>query len=205
MTKPQRWIVPQLWKGERVFIIAGGSSIAAQIPVISKIRGRIIAIKHAVLLRPDADILFWAGAEWHRENPWLINQHRGEMLVKRKVDETIPGWIKQVERSRPAEDGIAGFSEDRSKVGGLCAGGSALNLGVHLGAAEIVLIGFDFAGVHWLPCNRHGAQSGEHHARHREAIERMGDPIAARGVKVWNVSHKTTLEAFERAKLDEFV
>jgi len=203
--KPTGWIVPALWKGDRAFIIAGGLSVAEQLPEIARIQGRILAIKHAVLLRPDAEIMFWAGADWHRENGQLITAHRGAMLVKRKVDDDVPSWIRQVERAKPDADGIAGFAGDRRRLGGLCAGGSALNLCVHLGATEIVLIGFDFGGDHWLPSYRHRTQSEDHHARHRAALERMAAPIAGRGVQVWNASHRSTLTGFARRGIDEFV
>jgi hypothetical protein len=196
------WVVPQLWKGQRVFIIAGGPSVdPAQ---VARISGRSIAIKHAVLLKPDADFLFWAGTSWHVENANLIAAHKGGQLVKRKVDDGIPDWILQVERSKPGADGIVGFSDNRRQLGGLCSGGSALNLAVHLGAAEIVLVGYDLSGRHWFRGHPAPATAVQH-ARHREAIERMTAPIAARGVKVWNTSPASTLTGFEKRGLDDFI
>jgi len=196
------WAVPQLWKAERAFIIAGGPSVGPE--RIAKIRGRIIAIKHAVTLRPDADILFWAGHDWHRSNAGLVASHRGEFLVKRKVEESVPGWIKQVERANPDADGLSGLASDRRRLGGLCSGGSALNLAVHLGAAEIVLVGFDFTGRHW--CKDHPAPiaTEAQHARHRASIEKMAAPITALGVAVFNCSPISTLQGFARRDLEEF-
>lgn len=202
MSKNTGWTVPKIWKGERCFIIAGGPSV--EFDGCRNLKGRIIAIKHSVLIRPDADVMFWAGAQWHRENPFLIGQHRGEMLVKRKVDATIPGWIKQVSREPIGDDGICGFGRDAGYLGGLCAGGAALNLAASLGATRIILVGYDFTGRHWFPGHPAPIATDEQNARHQISIERMADPLAELGVKVVNASLTSRLTCFPRARLGDF-
>lgn len=191
------WSVPRLWPASRVFILAGGSSLPIQ--QLHRLRGRIIAVKHSALVCPAADVLFWAGRRFHREEPHVIAAHRGLLLVKRTVDPEVPGWIHQVKRSpSPA------FSTSPDLLGGFCAGGSAINLAFHLGAREIILLGYDFDGRHWLASHPLVEAPEEHHQRHMAAIGTMAEPLSKAGVRVVNCSPQSRLACFPKGDLDAF-
>jgi hypothetical protein len=50
--------VPREWPGERCFVLCTGESIGPQAEMITRLKGRFIAVKHAIALRPDADVCF---------------------------------------------------------------------------------------------------------------------------------------------------
>lgn len=193
------WIVPPIWRGERAFIVAGGPSVATA--GVERIRGRIIAVKHAALLLPNADVLFWAGRSWHEEFPAVLERHSGRYKIKRKVDDGIPEGILQIDR---AQNPVA-LSTDPQSLGGYCAGGSALNLAFLLGASEIILLGFDFGGRHWFGDHPQPVERDAAHARHMAAIEAMAPALKDRGVAVFNCSTVSRLVCFPKRNLDEFL
>lgn len=200
------WTVPALWKGERCFIIAGGPSVPRLKIFLSTLRGKVIAIKDAAFLQPTADLWFYAGRSFHQERPDVWAAYRGQMRVKRTVDRKgVPEGVLQVHRSGAGKDGLNGFQEDPQLIGGFCCGGSALNLAVHLGAREVVLVGYDLTGHHWNARHPYPAAKTSEHRRHRLSIDAMASPIARRGVKVWNTSAMSTLQEFEYADLDNFL
>lgn len=191
------WTIPRQWPGARVFILAGGSSLP--VSQLHRLKGRMIAVKHAALVRPDAEVLFWAGRRFHREEPAVVCAHRGALLVKRTVDPEVPAWIRQVPRLKSG-----GLSEDPARLGGLCAGGSAINLASLLGAREIILLGFDFDGRHWLASHPLVEAPEEHHQRHMAAICEMAPALANAGVRVVNCSARSRLPCFPKGDLDAF-
>lgn len=203
------WTVPKLWQGERCYVIAGGSSVPRQYLADHRLPGRVLAVKDAVLLYPDADAMFWADPhDFHKQRPDVWEAWRGPLTVKRAVHNGIPEHVKQVRRmftDKRKAARIQGLSLDPSMLGGWDSGGSALNLAFHLGAAEIVLIGYDLHGRHWNPAHPFPQASMRIHALHRASIDAMAAPLAAAGVKVWNTSTNSALKGYAHADLASFV
>lgn len=198
-TPARGWSVPPIWRGERVFIVAGGPSVATA--PVTKIRGRIIAVKHAALLLPTADVLFWAGRSWHKEFQAVLERHVGPYKIKRTIDDDVPHGILQIDR---AQNPVA-LSNDPQFLGGYCAGGSALNLAFLLGASEIVLVGFDFGGRHWFSNHPRPVERDAAHVRHMLAIEAMAPTLKGLHVDVFNCSVVSRLDCFPKRNLDEFL
>lgn len=203
--KTDAWEVPRMWDGERVFIIAGGQSVPRDVLTAANLPGRVIAIKDAAYFQPEADMFFYAERRLHKERPSLWRRYAGPLRVKRSVHDGVPEGVLQVARTKPDLRGINGLSTDRRRLGGHCSGGSALNLAFHLGAAEIVLIGYDLRGAHWNPSHPLRRARGSTHQKHAASIDAMAFPLRQAGVRVWNTSQISALKEYNFAKLTNWL
>lgn len=199
------WSVPREWPGERCFILCGGESLRAQRELVPRLQGRVIAVKEGVLLRPDADVLFFAGEHADVIAPPLVKKFRGKYVVVRgRGHPAIPATAKRV--MRPIEH--VGLCDDRTLVSGYDAGTSAINLAYHFGATEIVLLGYDMGGGRWF--------AGEHphplpvipeahFQKHLEPLPLIADDAARKGIRIVNCSPVSRVTCFERQPLEAFL
>jgi hypothetical protein len=193
-----RALVRPVWRGARCFIVAGGPSAR---DALGRIRPgeNIIAVKHAGQLFPNAGVLFWAGKTWHKEaeaKKTLYGMNRATIFVKRKINGLAPILGRPVYELDRVPGG-SGLCLDPGAVSGWDAGGSALNLAYHLGAAEIVLYGLDYGGRHWLG-DRHPLpdETEALHKLHCEGVEAMASALQDAGVRVFNASKQSRLQCF---------
>lgn len=200
------WKVPREWPGERCFILCGGESINQQRKPIAKLRGRIIAVKHAVLLRPDADVMFFTAEPW--DSLPLLPKFKGTYAVSRRGKDVsvFPDYVKWVTRTKDHDR----LSDLPGQVGGYDAGSSAIHLAYQLGATEIVLLGFDMTGGRWF------VKSGEwkhpmpripedHFRRHMGPLKSLAKDAKAKGIRIVNCSPISRVDAFERQPLETFL
>src|ERR1043165_64813 len=93
---PTCWSIPREWPGERCFILCNGESIRGQRHLIPTLQGRIIAIKEAVLLRPNADVLFVAAERSVDIVPGLLPVFTGQYVIARnKLPASYPSYVKR--------------------------------------------------------------------------------------------------------------
>lgn len=201
--KPGRWRVPREWAGERCFIICGGPSVKEQRHLIPRLKGRIIAIKQSVLLRPDADVMFVAG----RDDPEVCRdffpQFRGQYIISRKLYPGFPPGVLALGRTKDDH-----LSEDPRLLAGLDAGTSAMNLAFLFGSPEIVMLGYDMTGGRWLNGEiKHHLPfpPQSHFDRHLGSGATIVADLAARNVKVWNASPISTATFIEKRPLEAFL
>lgn len=161
-------------------ILATGSSLAPE-QVESVRHLRVIAVSDAYRLAPWAEVLVSADAAWWKH-------HAPEFKGRRFSNSAAP----DTER-------IAGLPS------GTNSGAFAIKVARHLGAKEIILLGFDggsthFFGPHPTPLQNTSPQRlTVHHNQHRaEAFECYRE-----GVKVWNCSPGTAITHYPTARLDE--
>lgn len=197
---------PRIWGSDPVFLLAGGPSLLAH-DLQSLPADRILAVKHAALLRPDARMLFWAGRRFHVEQRHVLEAHFGELQAKRTIDAGIPAHVIQIARLEPdPQTGVPGLSLDPEQVGGFCASASALNLAFHMGARSIVLLGYDLGGTHWAgDAHPRPNELPGVHLRHLSAFLAMAPVLAAQGVRVINVSNRSRIQCFEKGSLHDFL
>jgi len=203
---PPVWSVPREWPGERVFILCGGESIRAQRKLIPKLKGRFIAIKEGVLLRPDADVLFLGGEKTPEIALPLIPRFRGTyMVVRGKSDPELPTTVKRITRTKDHTH----LCELPTHVCGYDSGTSAINLAYHFaGPTEIVLLGYDMTGGRWFtgewphPMPHIPTQ---HFARHMVPLAELAADAKAKGVRIVNCSPISRVTAFERQPLEAFL
>lgn len=199
------WSVPREWPGERCFILCGGASIKDQRAVIPELEGRFIAVKHGVFLRPTADVLFFAGERPAEIAPPCLAAFRGKYIVVRGRGHAVfPPEAKRVWRPLTHER----FCDDPTHVAGYDAGTSAINLAIHFGATEIVLLGYDMVGGRWFTdeIDHYLPQPPESDfERHMSPLPSLAADAAAKGVRIVNCSPTSRVECFERRPLSDFV
>lgn len=198
---PPRWSVPRAWVGERCFVLCSGESVGPQRAQIARLRGRIIAVKHGVLTRPDADVLFLSGERSSVIARVLIPQYRGACVVVRgRWHPDLPDTAHQIGRSKFHDT----LSEDPTAVTGRDTGTSAINLAALFGATEIVLLGYDMTGGHFcehpLPYPPVG-----HFTRHMTFLPQLAAVAQARGIRIVNCSPTSTVTCFERRPLEAYL
>lgn len=200
---PPVWSVPHEWQGERCFVLCSGESIKAQAPIIAKLKGRFIAVKHGVFLRPNADVLFISGEQTEQIANEVIPPFTGKYIIVRgKSCPGLPDRVKRVTRTKDHSK----LSELRSPahVGGYDSGTSAIHLAYLFGATEIVLCGFDMQGGHFCP---HPLQypPEDHFRRHMAPLADLDADAKRKGVRIVNCSPTSRVTAFERQPLKAFL
>jgi len=202
---PPIWSVPKDWTGERCFVICGGESVKAQRDLIPKLQGRIIAVKEGALLRPDADVLFFAGERADLTAPPCLKVFRGQYIVVRGRGHWIfPDDSKRIGRTETHEK----LSADPTKVCGFDAGTSAINLAVLFGATEIVVLGMDMIGGRWfngeLPHYLPQPPESDFQ-RHMGPLPSIAEDATAKGIQIVNVSPISRVTCFESGRLEDYL
>jgi len=204
-TAPPIWSVPREWPGERCFVICGGESIKAQRNVIPHLQGRVIAVKHGVLLRPDADVLFFAGERPAEVAPRLLRVFKGTHIVVRgRGHEVFPDHAKRVWRTTEH----VGLSDDPTMVSGYDAGTSAINLAYLFGSTEIIVLGMDMQGGRWFggEVNHYLPQPPESDfQRHLSCLPAIAEDAKRKGIRIVNCSPSSRVTCFEHQPLEAFV
>ncbi len=197
--------MPRLWPGSTVVCIATGPSLVAADVDACRGRAKVVAVKDAVRLAPWADVLYGAGADtghwWAHHGP-LLTAFAG---LRYTLDPKAATWAT-VLRYGP----VNGLTDD---PGALALGGNsgyqAINLAVHLGAARIVLLGYDLQlGPGRTPhfFGRHPYRSPDWNLPCQDWPEQfatLAAPLAALGIRVVNATPTTRLTAFPRVTLAE--
>ena len=209
--------VPKLWPGSTIVIIGGGSSLTQEDVTYVSVRAaarrlerlrlrsekpyiRIIAIKEAVELAPEADALYACDTHW-----WKYYQAwRSFTGLKFTIEPQTDAWPDvQILRNT----GETGLELDPSGLRtGYNSGYQAVNLAVHLGAAKIVLLGFDMwpgpdGRRNWF--TRPGFHVDSPYPIFHQAFATVVKPLKDAGVHVVNASRSTMLGAFPRVSLSE--
>lgn len=208
-TPPAAWSVPQEWVPEsRCLIICGGESVLPQIPLIQRFAGRVIAIKEAVRLRPDADVMFISGERTGDLSLRLLREFAGRHVVTRgRSDPAFPPVVKRVGRSKDHDR----LCLQPNMVAGWDGGTSAINLAYHLGAREVVLVGYDMTGGRWMNLDRRfkdlakPAPSKAAHLQHLSTLPAFAADCRRHGLRVVNCSRRSAATCFDYLPLERFV
>lgn len=196
------WTVPRLWPGETAFVLGGGPSLADF--DVGRLRGRrVIATNDAYRLAPWAEFLIamddrWWG--WHRAA--VGREFAGGHIV------TIWPWGGDGRLRVLQRTGLVGLETEPN---GICFRRTvlhaAINIGVHLGAARVVLLGADMetaadGRTHWHQGHPKGAPEDRYGKMMRD-LETTVKPLAAAGVAVLNGTPGGRLEVFPRIHVEE--
>ncbi len=198
---PPVWPVPREWHGSRCFVLCTGESLKKQAHLVPRLKGRIIAVKHAVLLRPDADVLFLSGEGCADVARQLIPVFKGtHIIVRGKSDPSLPQNVKRVARTKDHDR----LCDLPGHLMGRDAGTSAIDLAYHFGATEIIVLGMDMQGGHYCahPLPR---PPESHFKRHMEVLPLMAADAKSRGIRIVNCSPTSRVECFEKQPLEMFL
>lgn len=194
--------VPRLWPGHTIVCVAGGPSLTPDDVAYCRNRAPVLVINDAYRLAPWADVLYAADASWWRK-------HRGAPSftgLKYSVQLDAADFPGVQILANTGDQGLEvqpwGLRTGRN------SGYQAMNLAVHLGAARIVLLGYDMGhdagepshwfGEHPAPLNRHSPYS-----TFRAAFETLVAPLQQCGVTVLNATRRTFLTCFPCGSLEE--
>lgn len=183
---------------ETFVLIGGGPSLTVEDVEFVREKARVIAINDAYILAPWAEILYAADRSW-------IDAHDGAAGfrgLKYSIDSHDP--TPRRDWTVLKNTGPLGLERDPTGLrAGLNSGYQAINLAVHCGATQIVLLGYDVSPdgrrEHWFedPPDRQPSP----YAEMREAFTSLVEPLAALGIEVINCSRRTALTVFPRASL----
>lgn len=203
-----RVVVPRLWRGERVVILGGGSSLTAADVDFCRGKARVIAIKEAHQLAPWADAIYAADAKWWRHYNGVPGFDGLKYAIEQSPDQPPTDWTRwpdvQVLRNTGAE-GLE-LSPDGLRTG-YNSGYQAVNLAYHLaGATRIVLLGFDMwtgpnGDQNWF--GYHPLHTPSPYPLFLHAFKSLEAPLKAAGIEVVNASRFTVLDSFPRVALEE--
>jgi hypothetical protein len=189
--------VPKLWPGATVVCIASGPSLVQD--DVDDVRGkaRVIAINTCYKLAPWADVLYAADEKWWR---W----HKGvpEFTgLRYSLDRIAVKWDVTI-LSKSSTTGLDMRPTHLAR--GMNSGYQAINLAVHLGAARIVLLGYDMqrgpkGQEHWHPDHPNGSRSP--YPQFAACFPSLVEPLKAAGAEVVNCSRVSALKCFPRREL----
>lgn len=227
MTEPNLWEVPPIWAGQTVVVAGSGPSLTSEQLVLAKQNdAKIIVVNDAYRLMPWADILYACDAWWWRHNDFgagflglkvcLSWNKCGRCALDRGIPKTEENLRPHYIDGYPIGNGIHQLAmtgtkglevEDRTAVRtGGNSGYQAINLAAHLGAKNIILVGFDMK-------SKDGKSHffGEHEGRVSpppfdgwfENFGSLVEPLKALKVNVINCTPDSALEMFPKAELED--
>ncbi len=192
--------VPKLWTAATCVILAGGPSLCHEDVAFCRDRAPVLAIKDTVTLAPWAACLYACDAKW-----W---KHYGPALTfagpKYALEAAAAPWAAVLRNT-----GETGLDPDPSGLRtGRNSGYQAINLAVHLGAARILLLGYDMQPTagrdHWFgPRPRSYWTVPPPYATFLRLFPSLVAPLAALGIAVINCSRVSALTVFPRQSLAE--
>lgn len=142
-----RWVVPRMWAGQTVVVLAGGASLKRQAlrPLLSEAPNtRVVAVNDSFRLWPEADMLFAADADWWRHNAQEALRFPGLKVTSHDCCEFRA--VFSLERT-----GIEGFDTNPANIRtGGNSGYQAIHTAIQAGADRVLLLGFDMHGTHWF-------------------------------------------------------
>lgn len=202
-----RWECPRLFSGRTAVILASGPSLTqGDIETVRSAHAAggigVIAVNSTFRRAPWADVLYGGDAAWWNATPDALGFAGLKIACSQVGSEPWPDGVRKFWHRRNE-----GIETDRRYIGtGTNSGHQALNAAVHLGAAKIILLGYDFSIEHGS--HHHGAHPGPLKnpdpvsvARWLRLIETTAAPLRDMGVDVVNCSRRTAIMCFRRGDL----
>lgn len=198
--------VPRLFPHATIAILATGPSLTAEDCDVVRDKARVIAVNDSHLLAPWADVLFSSDRTWWRHYkgvPGFKGLRYGIGSAPGKANPFHGLEDVQVLRNT----GYLGLElEPTGLRNGRNSGFAAINLAVHLGAARILLLGYNLGyrrgRAHWFGDHPVGlTQNESNYAAFRANFDSLVEPLQALGVEVINCTPETSLTAFPTADL----
>lgn len=177
----------------RVVLVATGPSLTLEDTLSARGAGYTIAVNCGVFYAPWADALYACDRQWYEHYGPGIKWFKGKRWCYQRPHAR---W-KTRKFSKPA--GFVVFGEN--------SGSQAIQLATHLGAKEIILLGYDhkFPGgkIHVHGDHQRPLGNPKSPASWIRSMNKLAVAVEALGVKVINCSRDTALTRFPRANLED--
>lgn len=220
------WTVPPLWKGSRCFIIGGGPSITEQFNIPEKVvqsvysggscevyapymkaihNEHVIGINMAFKLGSWIDILFFGDGTLFKRKTKEMLDFKGLRIGCDTNIITHNGKVKVLNRSKKK----GGITYNPTQVcWNFNSGGAAINLAVHLGVKQIILLGYDMKldedkNQHWHKIY-HGDKetvNGVFH-EHNKCFQYIVDDLKD-DIEIINCSPNSNIKEFPKKHIKE--
>lgn len=197
---PDAWAsIPRLWSGETAVLIASGSSLTQEDVDWCQGKARVLAVNDSYRKAPWADLLYASDPRW-----WDSARGADEFAGMRvtQCGSTAARWGL----TRVAGRVGAGLSCDPALIHfGGNSGFAAANLAALLGAARLLLLGYDMKGAHWFGWHPPPLTNPREHTfrKWREAFRIAAPDFERLGVEVLNCSPGSALDCFPRSTIRE--
>ena len=223
------WQVPRMWEGGRCIVIGGGPSILAQFDIppelVAKARDvsdptgpeayspymvsihneHVIVVNNGYQLGLWPDICFFGDFGWYMVHRLALAQWSGLKIAafgNIKPEVNVDG-VKQLHRDRDCKVGLS--ENPRRLAWGFNSGSSAINLAFHLGARQIILLGFDMhhepGNTHWHQGHGNERRIGPNYAKWMQGLAIMAKDSIRLGVEIINCSPGSAIKDFPVANL----
>lgn len=202
--------VPRIWSGETAVCIASGPSLKAEDVDYVRGKAKTIVINASYVLAPWADVLYCADA-----NPFRWYWEHGPKGYERIAMRDFRGLKFSLTKRSAQWSGVQvlkqgreeGLSLDPTRLClGMNSGYQAINLAVLLGAARILLLGYDMTvekdgREYWHEQHPHKKRSP--YKTFRRLFPSIVEPLKKAGIAVVNCSRATALDCFPRMPIRE--
>jgi len=194
--------VPKIFSGETIYIIGGGPSLKGF--DFRKLRGcRTIAINKALIYHAGADVVYWTDGRFYTWFKNEVDNYQG-LKFALKAGSQYTSDIQVLRKGKPY-----GLEEDPETLAhGFNSGYAAINLAYHLGAAKIILLGFDMSNdgtqTHFhdgYPTR--GAGDHIYIDKFLPGFKQLDSELKAKGVTVLNASPYSRLNIFPKITIDQ--
>lgn len=171
--------------------------------------GRVIATNNAYRITPNAEILHFADEIWYSWHAKEIPQiFRGRYITTAAL-----GVSKKVWPSRGIihfrKDSNNGISTSTSCLSGSNSGHQAINLAVHMGSKEIVLLGFDMnpasLETNWHKEHKRQTNRNSYRDVMIPGMIKSVPVLEKMNVKVINANKESFLDCFPKTSLGELL
>jgi hypothetical protein len=197
--------VPRNWAGATVVCIATGPSLLQS--DVDACQGHpVVAIKDAITMAPWADVLYSCGQD--RSKWWQrMRSHPAVESFKGHRFTLDPLVARQGVATLLKNSGESGIDTDPGSLRtGRNSGYQAINIAVHMGAAKIVLLGYDMKADVDGRDHFFGAHPTGNRPPYDEFLRwwpTIVEPLQAQGVTVVNATRSTALDIFPKVSLSE--
>lgn len=197
----------RIWPNSTVVCVAPGPSLTPADVDYVRGKARVIAINDAVLLCPWADVLYSSDRAWWEQFSKTKQAFGGlRYSVGSQPDKANP-YARHPEIQVLTNTGETGLElQPTGLKTGRNSGYSAINLAVHFGAKQIVLLGYNMGRLdgrtHY--CNV-GYRPNSPYPQFRELFKTIVKPLRELGTEVINCTPDTCLDVFPITALREVV
>jgi hypothetical protein len=138
------WTPERIFEGETVFCLASGPSLTRE--TAEKIRGRrSIVVNSSYALAPFADVLYFTDSGWYEQRREIVANWPGLVIsMSRTAKRELPDKVRRVKGIHMPGFPALGYPEI---LQGRSSGHTAVSLAISLGAARVVLLGYDMRVV----------------------------------------------------------
>jgi len=223
------WTVPKMWDGGRCFIIGGGPSMPGQFgvpneivdavrsdrlgpdaysPYMTPIHGEhVIGVNNAYQIGTWIDVCLFGDCAWY-----LVHREQLAKWPNLKVgccfgcpDYLGQDLVKYIPRDKNRKIGIG---TNPAKISwGYNSGSAAINLAVHFGVLQIILLGFDMSHLssgetHWHKGHGYSRKS---YRRFLGGFPTIAADAGKLGIEILNASQESAIEVFRKVSLKDII